>query len=253
MSDEAVAWVMNHSRAKGAVLLSFLFMANDCNCQGLSIYSSYDHVAARTGQHPRTVRRHFRLLVREGELVRTSVGSGATASVWTIPGVVRDGFYRERRGDKMPPQRGQDAPGRGDKMPPQGGQDAPQKVGSSGSFLNRLNRTRNSNYMPTGGAVEKPVDNNGSCPYELRQILFAPPYHLDPAACDRLWRESREQLASVSQDEFMVIFREVWPTVAALDNPIGGVIRKMPATVRALREVWERKRVIQDPARIKVR
>ena len=107
MSSEATAWVMERSHHKGAPLLVFLFIANDVDCTGRGGYSTLDRLAARSRMHVRTVRRHLRILESTGELVCELRGHGQTPSQYWIPGVERDGYYRQKREGKMPSRRGQ--------------------------------------------------------------------------------------------------------------------------------------------------
>jgi hypothetical protein len=203
MSAEATAWVMERSHMKGAPLLVFLFIANDVDCSGRGGFSTIDRLASLSRMHPRSVKRHLRILEKSRELVCELRGVGQTPTQWWVPGVEKDGYYRLNRGGKLAPQRWQDATPevatchlRGGKLPP--------KSSTTNIGISSLNRKV---VLPTtttrAASADTPTDHREKAPLELRSALWKPPYWLDVAGCDLLWRRCLEACPTVTAKELV--------------------------------------------------
>lgn len=115
MSIQAVAWVLEHSKAELADRLVLIAIANHCDARGHNAWPSAKHIAREARVTRRTVQRAIQSLEKLGELI-----------VERRPG--RPSNFQlplGRVGQDVPPRGRQDVPRKGAAGCPTGGTDRP--------------------------------------------------------------------------------------------------------------------------------
>jgi hypothetical protein len=118
MSVQAMSWVIDHSRQKGANLLCLLMIANHARSDGTGAWPSIAMLAGECRMSERQIKRIIPLLAESGEL-RVDPDKGPRGThLYTIAGMPgRDKLSPQSpRGDKLSP-----TPLQEDKMSPRGG------------------------------------------------------------------------------------------------------------------------------------
>jgi len=92
MSVQAMSWVIEKSLQKGSNLLVLLMIANHADTSGRNAYPGVATVAAETRLTERAVRYILPKLEVSGELVIERDAGPFGTHLYTLPGVVRDGF-----------------------------------------------------------------------------------------------------------------------------------------------------------------
>lgn len=102
MSHQATTWVLERSEQEGRDFIVLFVIANHCHPDGTGAYPSMERIAAQARISERGARYAVEALEKSGELV-VKREKGATPNlewrsrnVYSIPGVIRDGFYRDR-------------------------------------------------------------------------------------------------------------------------------------------------------------
>lgn len=85
MSVQAAAWVIEHSRHKGANLLCLLMIANHAHADGTGAYPSIDTLARECRMSERQIRRIIPLLEQSGELRVEPDRGKRGANLYSLP------------------------------------------------------------------------------------------------------------------------------------------------------------------------
>jgi len=242
MSAEAMSWVLDRSKQKGGPFLILLLVAMDCDWTGRTSYSSNDRLARRSRMHPRTVVRELRRMEEAGELVRELLGTGHLPSRWCIPGVERDGYARDKRGGKMPPQGWQNAtPGMAKCHPRDGKMPSNKLSNRTMSTLSSKTEVSAPTDKQKTVAADTPTQTL-KAPRALADFLFSPPLNIDHGAADRLWTACHAAWPSVTCDDLLVLAREKLRVMRNVKNPAGVIMTSLPAAVLSLKLAMERRR-----------
>jgi hypothetical protein len=111
MSVQAAAWVIEHSRHKGANLLCLLMIANHAHADGTGAYPSIATLARECRMSERQIKRIIPLLEKSGELTVAPDKGKRGAHLYTLPLMPHGDKMSPTLRDKMSPReqpRGQD-------------------------------------------------------------------------------------------------------------------------------------------------
>jgi hypothetical protein len=102
LSHQATTWVLERSEAEGRNLVVLFVIANHCNPDGTGAFPSINRIAGQSRICEKTARVAIQELEASGELLVSRTKGQLPNQEWqsrnsyAIPGVIRDGFYRER-------------------------------------------------------------------------------------------------------------------------------------------------------------
>lgn len=103
LSHQATTWVLERSEQEGIEFIVLFVIANHCHPDGSGAYPSIPTIASQARVCERRARYAVKHLEESGELlVHRSLGGVAnqewkSRNDYILPGVIRDGFYTERR------------------------------------------------------------------------------------------------------------------------------------------------------------
>lgn len=102
MSHQATTWVLERSEQEGRNFVVLFVIANHCSPDGTGAFPSIDRIAGQARICEKTARTSIQELEDSGELVVARTKGKLPNQEWksrntyTIPGVINDGFYRDR-------------------------------------------------------------------------------------------------------------------------------------------------------------
>ena len=232
MSAQASAWVMERSHLRGLMKWVLVLIANDSDSEGIGRHSSITRLSRQAGLCQRAVTQILHRIEASGELLCRERGTGASITIWEIPGVVRDGFSLGSRGGRMPPQQERLVLGGGvNGVHPRGERRAPQGVNGVHplSTPSTIQELTNSDVPPQSVSSGKYVEK---VPEELMQALADAPYRMDSAGIARLWVECRLQEPGVTVEKILRLAAWKVRTAQRVKNLGGFLISVLPDICR---------------------
>jgi len=232
MSAQASAWVMERSRLRGLMKWVLVLIANDSDSEGIGRHSSITRLSRQAGLCQRAVTQILHRIEASGELVCRQRGTGASITIWEIPGVVRDGFSLGGRGGKMPPQQERLVLGGGvNGVHPRGERRAPQGVNGVHplSTPSTIQELTNSGVPPQSVSSQKAEEKT---PLELIKVLSEAPYRMDSSGVARLWHDCGAQEPGVTVEKILRLAEWKVRTAPRVKNIGGFLITVLPDICR---------------------
>jgi hypothetical protein len=233
MSYQARGWVIERSQHSGLRLFVFYMLADEMNARGEGSYAAVSHLARVVRLSRQRVQRLLHDLEASKELECVTRGTGRTNTVWRIPGVVRDGYYAESRGNPVLPLPQPSVAPAATQSCPRGNPVLPNPS-TGGTYSKSIKPTPPP--PPAAAVLADP-------PTELLQGLKSyweecdrygqKAVWMDELAVGRLWAACRAAMPECTPEDVVRAVIYKGHSTKGARNPVGVLIATVPAILQA--------------------